>query len=293
MNAGRYLGIQNGELELVVDRVLILQSFRDSEAPVWVSRCLASVQAWAIERGYAYSYEGDELFERLPGWYATKVAGRKPIAADLARLLWIQEMLSTQGSLGDEAYDVVAWIDADVYVVAPQLFEVNPQTSCIFGYEYWLDDHHKAPGFRIHKNVHNAYCAFRPSCAVLPFLIEAVQRMVQRVEPAHLAPQFVGPKLLTSLHNIVGFELEHGVGAMSPQLATALTAEATGGEVVNNIQRRLETYRSKLPKPIAAVNLCASLADPLPVESPLSRNRHVEDMDDLLDVLATLKNGLI
>ena len=259
-----------------MDRVLILQSYRDGEVPAWVSRCLSSVKAWAIEQGYAYSYEGDVLFERLPGWYVAKVDGRKPIAADLARLLWIQEMLLT------EDYDVVAWIDADVYVLAPQLFEVNPQTSCIFGYEYWLDDYHKAPGFRIHKNVHNAYCAFRPSCAVLPFLIEAVQRMVQRVDPAHIAPQFVGPKLLTSLHNIVGFELEHGFGAMSPQLAMALTVEADGGAAANEVKRRLDTYRSKLPKAIAAVNLCASLAG----------KRHVADMDDLLDVLATFKNGL-
>jgi hypothetical protein len=237
---------------------------------------MASVKSWSAERGYAYDYEGDELFERLPAWYATKVTGRMPIAADLARLLWIQQMLATR------QYDVVAWIDADVYIMAPQLFAVNPATSCVFGYEYWLAEHAKAPGYRIHKNVHNAYCAFRSSCAVLPFLIEAVQRMVQRVDPNYLAPQFVGPKLLTSLHNIVGFELDHGVGAVSGELACALTSEARGGRGGIDVERRLRAYRSKLPKPIAAANLCASLTS----------SSHDEDMNILLDVLATFKNGL-
>jgi len=249
-----------------VDKVLILQSFRPLEVPGWIDRCQASVQAWAVDRGYDYLSVGDELFERLPDWYALKVAPRKPIAADLARLLWIFEKLQT------EEHDVVAWFDADVYVFAPELLSVAPQTSCVFGGEYWLDEHDKTSGLRIHKNVHNAYCAFRGDCPILTFLIEAIQRMVRRVDPAFIAPQFVGPKLLTSLHNIVGFELEPGVGAISPFLAQAL---------INDDMRVLNYLSQALPQPMLAANLCLSLHADTSI-----------DMNVLLDVLALLKNGL-
>ena len=249
-----------------MDRVLILQSFRCSEVPGWIDVCRVSVRAWAELQGYEYEFCGDELFERLPEWYALKVAQRKPIAADLARLLWIYEKLQTR------AYDVVGWLDADVYVFAAELLTVSPRSSCVFGYEYWLGKKHGKRGYRVRKNVHNAYCAFRRDCPVLPFLIEATQRMVRKVDPAFIAPQFVGPKLLTSLHNIVGFELEPSVGAISPLLAQALLDD--DGAVLNHLSR-------VLPQPMLAANLCLSLQGGT---SAL--------MNALLDVLASLKNGL-
>ncbi len=208
----------------------------------WVEVCQQSVMTWCDLHGYSYRFDGDQFFDRLPPWYWQKVGHRKPIAADLARLLWVSEELASG------AYDVVAWVDIDVFVSVPQQLQIAPQSSCVFGYEHWLQP--KAKGFTVRKNVHNAYCAFKPGCPILAFLIEAILRMVQRVDVDFLAPQFVGPKLLTSLHNMVGFELEPAVGAISPALREAL------------LHDDVRLIQQGMPQPLLAANLCASLAAP-------------------------------
>ncbi|XOV82504.1 MAG: hypothetical protein ACFHXK_16795 [bacterium] len=233
-------------------RTLVLQSFHEDGVSAWVQTCQQSVMAWCRLQGYRYRFEGDQLFDRLPRWYWQKVGDRKAIAADLARLLWVSEELASG------AYDVVAWVDIDVFVMDPQQLQIAPRSSCVFGYEHWLQPKTQAvqsavglagpQHFTVRKNVHNAFCAFKPDCPVLAFLIEAILRMVQRVDVDFLAPQFVGPKLLSSLHNIVGFELEPRVGAISPALRAAL------------LQKDDVLVSKGMPQPLLAANLCASLA---------------------------------
>ncbi len=244
--------------------VLVLQSFREQAVTPWVSRCLESVRAWADGCGYAYRFKGDALFDLLPDWYRHKVGERTPVLADLARLLWMNRCLAEREA------EWVVWVDADVLVFAPELLAVAPQTSCFFGRELWVQE--SAGRVRTYRNVHNAWCGFRQGCVVLPFLIDAVQRLVKRVDPDHIAPQFVGPKLLTSLHNLVGFELDERVGALSPLVV---------GELVNQPGPALASLRQALEQPLAAANLCASL--------------HADDtgmMTDLVARLGDFRNGL-
>lgn len=236
-----------------MERVLVLQSFHESAVTGWMGRCVASVQAWCAHQGYGYHQCHDSLFALLPDWYREKVGARTPIAADLARLLWIRDELQ-QGE-----FDLVAWLDADVLVMSPRALRLRALSSCVFGQEHWVQmDDRK---LRVRKNVHNAYCAFRPGCPILPFLIEAVQRMVRRVDAQFMAPQFVGPKLLTHLHNTVGFELDSRFGALSPELIEGLLA---GDDAL--YQAMLE----RMPGPLMAANLCASLQAQTP-ESAMTR----------------------
>ena len=46
--------------------------------------------------------------------------------------------------------------------------------------------------------------------------------MIARVDPNHIAPKMVGPKLLKVLHNLAHFDLEPQAGAMSPLLLKAI-----------------------------------------------------------------------
>jgi len=144
----------------------------------------------------------------------------------------------------------VAWLDADTLILDPQSLRLCAETTCVFGQEYWLEA--KSGKNRIRKNVHNAYCAFRPDCPVLPFLIEVIQRMVRRVDARFLAPQFVGPKLLTHLHNTVDFELDARFGALSPAIVSTL------GQGEGHLFREM---RAAMSVPLMAANLCASLHD--------------------------------
>ncbi len=222
--------------------VIVLQSSGPVQ-PEWLRECLLSVRAWAGECGYAYDFVGDELFERVPNWYREKVHPATPIIADLARLLWVRSVLA------DTGHGIAVWIDADTFVIEPQELRVELQDTCQFGQERWLQlDAQGKP--RVYRNVHNAWCAFRRGCPVLPFLIRTTQRLVKRIDARYIAPQFVGPKLLTGLHNIVDFEVNPACGAISPAHARALLDDDRG---------LLEYLERTAPGPLYAANLCASL----------------------------------
>jgi len=256
-------------------KTLVLQSAPAQRAQ-WLDTCLASVEAWAAQAGYAYRFIGDELFDQVPDWYMLKVAGRMPIASDLGRLLWIKQLLD-QGEA-----DTVVWLDADVLVFAPSLLTIEPVSSCVFGQELWIQKKaHKVAQkgseqpqsqkgtWQARKNVHNALAAFGKDCPVLPFLIEVIQRMMGRVDANFIAPQMMGPKLLSNLHNLADFELLPSVGALSPDVILDLaggSSKAPAGReelAPENFQGAgqgaLQALLAKQSEPLLAANLCASL----------------------------------
>lgn len=223
---------------------LVVQSFRRDGLPAWIDACLASVREWAADQGHAYRFLGDELFELVPSWYMNKVAGRLPVATDYARLVLMRQVLE------DEEFDQVIWLDADVLVIDPTLC-LECSGSCAFGQETWIQE--EKGKLQTRKNVHNAVCLFRRENVVLPFLIETVASIIRRVDGDRIAPQMVGPKLLSSLHSLCDFDLLPEVGALSPALAAAIGA---GGG------RALELFREQSSRPPKALNLCASLISP-------------------------------
>jgi hypothetical protein len=91
---------------------------------------------------------------------------------------------------------------------------------------------------------------FLQASPVLNFLIHTIESMIARVDPDHIAPQMVGPKLLKALHNLAQFDLEPDAGAMSPLLLKAIREVDT--EVIDFFLER----SGQVPK---SFNLCASL----------------------------------
>ena len=224
-------------------KTLVVQSAA-AQRSAWIDRCLNSVRNWADVAQYDYRFMGDEIFEFVPAWYVAKCTDKLPVATDLARLVWMQQLLQ------QDAADCVIWLDADVLVFAPHL-RIAPQTTCLFGYEHWVQPKRGKAGFEVRGNVHNAVAAFRQGCPILPFLIEVIQRLMRRADPDHIAPQMMGPKLLNHLHNLADFELTHQVGAVSPDLLTELAG--TPGAAMAAWTRRLR-------EPMLAANLAASTA---------------------------------
>jgi hypothetical protein len=230
-------------------RTLVIQSHTENARETWLGYCLDSVEGWAASRGFDYRFYGDEALHYTPDWYREKLADRKPIVADLARLLLIRQALQ-------DGYQQACWLDADVLLFAPDRLQLEYPQSCAFGREYWVEvgkhdqgAHRDQPTLR--RNVHNAICVFKAGCPVLPFLIHATEQIIRRVDPAHIAPQLVGPKLLGALHNIVGFDFIETVGAFSPAVLDDL--EAGSG-------RCLSMLLERTPVALAGANLCASLS---------------------------------
>jgi hypothetical protein len=67
-------------------KTVVYQSFRNDTVRGPIARCVATVEAWAGARGFAYRFLGDELFERVPDWFRARVGGNRLPMSDLARL---------------------------------------------------------------------------------------------------------------------------------------------------------------------------------------------------------------
>lgn len=254
--------------------LLVLQSHAP-DPPPWLARCLASVRAWAAAAGHGYRCLDDTLFDRLPADLRSKTCGRSAMQADLARLLWIREVLAQ----GEAAR--VAWLDADVFVFRPERLDLTlgPHTHA-FGREVWVDREarpNRTETVRVRRHVHNAVCVFGPEDPVLPFLIHVTARLLTRASTDRVPPQFVGPKLLTHLHGVSDFPLIESVGMASPLVLRDL-ATAGGGSA-------WDALCLSHTAPLGALNLCASLVgrtvDGVAVTAPL-----LMDAMDALESLA-------
>ncbi|MCG8509495.1 MAG: hypothetical protein MI741_09735 [Rhodospirillales bacterium] len=223
-------------------KTLVYQSFRDTNRPVWIETCLASVRAWAETQAFDYRFFGDGFLDLVPDWYREKSGGRLPIITDLARLLAAREQL-------DAGYRRVIWLDADVLVFRPEVLRIDVAKQFAFGREIWVQ--RTASGrLRAYRNVHNAVCVFLRGNSFLDFYIHACQSVVSRLDGG-VPQQIVGPKLLTSLHNSVGFQLIDAVAMFSPLVVCDILTG--GGPALDLLLKRSDD-------PIGAANLCASLA---------------------------------
>lgn len=227
-------------------RVQVIQSFRSDTQPDWMKICLQSVQRWSHQQGYAYEFCDDSMFDRVAPELRRKVGLRTAMLSDLARLLWANEVLCT------ERVDWVLWLDADTLIFAPEGLSLQTGVDAVFGQEWW-PQRDEGGKLRIYRNVHNAYCAFPKDGRVLPFLIYACERLLRQADIQRVPAQFIGPKLLTSLHNRIGFDLDPRFGAISPLLAQTLAGDQP-------LHGAVHALASGAPRPqVYAANLCASL----------------------------------
>jgi hypothetical protein len=109
-------------------------------------------------------------------------------------------------------------------------------------------------GWRTFSNLCNAMCAFERGSPVLPFYLYASLDMIRRVDPEHIAPQMIGPKLLTALGNLTTLPSTHLLGSASPHLLADL-ARGEGEALSYLIKERERSPQEQS----AALNLCASL----------------------------------
>lgn len=188
-------------------KTVVYQSFKAENVPSWVSRCMESVQGWAGLNGFDYRFVGDEIFDLLPDWYREKAASRIPVMTDLGRLMLAKQFLAG-------GYERAIWLDADMLVFDPNGLKIDVAEEFAFGREVWVQRDNKGR-LKAYRNVHNALCVFIANNSFLDFYIHACFSIIKRME-GEMVPQIVGPKLLTSLHNMIGFSLIDDVGMISP-----------------------------------------------------------------------------
>ncbi len=224
--------------------MLVLQSCPAGEDNGWLADCMQSVRDWSSDQGFEYRWLDDELFSVLPDTLQPGGAITKVIASDLARLEWARHLLRSAQA------DEVLWLDADVLIFSPARLAL-PQTDHAVGRENWVQ-RDETGRWRCHRKVHNAALFFRADAdgrnIFLDFYAENAARLL-RQNVGRMPPQFIGPKLLTALHNVVQIPVMESVGMISPGLAEDLLGGDNGA---------LSCYQRKSPAPLAAANLCRS-----------------------------------
>ena len=220
---------------------LVIQSHRTPLPATWLQPCLDSVRDWARGNNFEYRFLGDEIFLPLSPAIREKTVDRLPAASDLARLIALQDALA-------EGFETVVWCDADFLVFAPEKLSL-PQDSYGLGREVWVQPGTRS--LRAHVKVHNAFMFFRRGNPFLDFYQHAAQRMLEAHE-GPMVPQFVGPKFLGAIHNMLQCPVVEEAGMLSPATSRALLCG--GGPALDLLIRHSI-------RPPAAANLCSSLAD--------------------------------
>lgn len=237
---------------------LVIQSHRSPLPYPWIARCLASVSDWCALNQYEYRFLGDELFDGVPGHLLEKSQEQVVIASDLARLLVLQGALN-------EGYQTVIWLDADFLIFDPVAF-VLPESPYAVGREVWVQQD-KNDKLKVYKKVHNALLMFRRGNSFLDFYADTAQRLLARNQ-GRVPPQFIGPKLLTAIHNVVVLPVLETAGMLSPLVIK---------DMLRGEGPAMDLFVAYSPQPIAAANLCISSC----------RNNAVSnrEMEQLIDAL--------
>ena len=246
-------------------QTLVIQSHREPLPHAWLRPCIDSVKNWAKQQRYDYHFIGDEIFDTLPAWVLEKTQSQKVIATDLARLKCLQHFLIA-------GYQRVIWLDADFLIFAPGNFQLPEHDALPEGYalgrEVWVQPKtteqepakNKALKFKAYKKVHNAFLLFDAQFgqrnSFLDFYSAHAERLLKQIN-GQMPPQFIGPKLLTALHNVVQCPVQENAGMLSPSVINDILAG--GGPA-------LTLFRDKSTQPLAGANLCSSLSssDALP-----------------------------
>ncbi len=227
---------------------LVIQSHRTPLPYLWLQRCLDSVASWAKQMEFEYRFITDEIFQLIPQALMQKTAAQKVIASDLARLYAIRKGLF-------EGYQVIVWLDADFYIFNPEQFTL-PDSSYAVGREVWIQQD-KRGHLKTYKKVHNAFLMFRQGNPFLEFYLQTAETLLHQ-NIGDIPPQFIGPKLLTALHNICKLPVMESAGMLSPLVLEDILKEQ--GDALN-------TFIQQSPTPIAGANLCSSLTESVALDS--------------------------
>lgn len=222
-------------------KTVVLQSYRTHGVEAWVSRCLSSVKAWTERSGYAYEFIDDSIFDLCGPEYLARVGDNKLSITNLARLEAVRAILRAGA-------DRAIWLDADVFVFAPEQLSIDVTLRYAFCKEAWISVG-RWGRMTCHRVINNAAFVFTKDEPDLDFLISTIRHVVMHRDVR--SNYQVGVWLLTGLERTLGFGLLRTIGLLSPDVVRAILED--------NV-RVLRRQMAEFADPMFAANLTLSKA---------------------------------
>jgi hypothetical protein len=190
-------------------KTLVIQSFRTRSVPAWIERCLDSAKRWAALRGYDYLCTDDRAFALCGDDYLARVNGNLRAIANLFRLELVRQAHR-------DGYERAVWIDADIFVFAPETFSIDGVARYAFARESWIEI--IGPGtpsacWRATAGTNNSVLVCRRDEPDLEFLIAATRHVALHREVR--TNYQVGGDLIKGLRASLDFEMLGSSGMFS------------------------------------------------------------------------------
>jgi hypothetical protein len=196
-----------------VTRTLVVQSFRRTEVPDWIQRCLDSVRQWTRLRGFDYTFYGDEFYDLCGPDYLARVGGNPRSITNLARLEITRIKLA-------EGYDAVIWFDADVFVFDVDRMIVRTDAGYAFSHEAWVTKGTDGRACLAYTSLHNAAFIFTRRQTDLELFIQIIRHIVMtRTIGSNYQ---VGVRLISGLAYSMDIPVITCVGMFSPDVIDAI-----------------------------------------------------------------------
>jgi hypothetical protein len=199
-------------------RTIVVQSFRRTELPAWIARCLESAKLWAKRWNYDYAFYGDEFYDLCGADYLARADGNPRTITNLARLeitrikLW-------------EGYDRVIWLDADVFVFDPARLTMQTDAGYAFSQQVWATAQPDGSARMDHASLHNAAFVFTRRQTDLELFIHIIRHTVKTRELSSSAQ--TGIWLISGLLNSLAIPVLKNVAMFSTDLTKAIAADNT------------------------------------------------------------------
>lgn len=220
-------------------KTIVLQSFRTTDVPRWLKRCMDSVRGWAARQGWDYECLDDRFFELAPAWVRERCARNIYALTDICRLQWMKNQLAS-------VYDRVIWADADMLIFAPDKLAITNHQRHAFAHELFLRLDGDG-GVTPIEGINNAMMVFQRDDPVLDAYLEACLRRLRELPEGPVPRTALGPSLLVELAKEQPLQILHGVGLFTPEIMRQIGAG--GGPLPREYLRRV-------PGPLGAANLC-------------------------------------
>lgn len=224
-------------------KTVVLQTYRDYNVPDWMTLTLQSVREWSAGRGYDYVFIGDEFFDYAPPWVHEKCGAQRLPVTDFARLHYLKDYLA-------RGYERVVWIDADVLVFRPALFDIDVLSGYAFSREILMLKNQQGKLQIGPPGINNAVMLFEQDNPMLDFYLLAAESILRQVVTGRLKHTAIGTEFLSRLARTMPLARLNCVGLFTPLLMADI---AEGGKTLWPIYQKAFKY------PMHAANLCGSL----------------------------------